>query len=409
MTVTFLEATTAQTKQEIITDTLAHAAEEGVDVAGFDDFSPNRSQYELGARAMAAEQAIRVQLANAGFLTTAALAGDDFFDQALTWYDLTNGYGGKGRIPATYAVWLLPVKCDANNGPYPLGVNSHELTAQAIDGTYFQSTNASAVTLPTGQTTMVEFTCLTIGTIGNQTIGNINHFVTAFPGLTISSIVTPEVVTRARDQESTTEATRRALGKWGTLGAGWTRTSFDYLIPLYAPTVTRWLVRDDNPNGPGTIEVVMANAGGASTTDENDDVYDGLSAPGTMTLGTGGLSVISATLVTIPVVGSIASNGTNPNLLVNAKAALDILRTAFPIGGDEDGLVQLDLIEAVLMGGAWPASAPLTIAGPSGTVSTFILPGFGGAKSVTLSAPAGDTALSLAEVITFTYGSLVIS
>jgi hypothetical protein len=393
MTTTYAEATTARTAAEILTENLDAAAAEGVNVAGFDTFSPTRAQFEIEARAMAAAEGIRVKLAQAGYLTTAALAGEDFFDEAITFYDLDNGYGGKGRIPATYATWSIPIVCDANNGPYTIATNSHELIAQADDGTLYQSTNVSPVDLPTGTTTFVQFTATTLGTVGNQTPGAIGHLVVAAPGLTISTIVTHVQTVFARDKETTTEATRRALGKWATLGAGWTRDAFDYLIPLFAPTVTRWLVRDDNPNGPGTIEVVLANAGGPSTSDENTAVLAGLGSAAKMTLGTGGLSVISAVTKTVSITGTIYSDGTNQFLLANCINNLQFLARNFPIGGDEDNFLRVALVIEVAMGGE---------------VAAYDTPGFSGAKNFAFGGgyPA-DEPIAADEVVVFTYGSLV--
>jgi hypothetical protein len=390
---TYAEATTARTKAEILSTNLDAAADEGVNVAGFDNFSPTRAQFEIEARAMAAEEGIRVQLAQAGYLATAPLAGEDFFDQALTWYDLDNGFGGKGRIPATYAVWSLPIVCDATNGPYTLAANSKALIAQALDGTLYESTNESAVTLATSSTTYVRFTATTIGTAGNQTAGNIGHLVVAEPGLTISSIATHAQAVFARDKETTTEATRRALGKWATLGAGWTRDAFDYLIPLFAPEVTRWIVLDDNPNGPGTIEVVMANANGPSSPAENAAVLAGLGSAAKMTLGTGGLSVISATPKIIPVAATIYGDGTNPDLLTDCIANLEAFERAFPIGGDEDHYLRIALIVEVAMGAE---------------VAAYGVPGFPGATNFVFDGGyPSDALMASSEVLSFNYAGLV--
>ncbi len=408
-TTTYTDATTAQTKAEILADGLQHASDNGVNVAGFDDASPQRAMFELNARAIEAEQKIRVKLAQAGFLTTAALAGESFFDEALTWYDLDNGFGGKGRIPATQTIWAFKVTLTAGNPSITIGANTSELVAQANDGTLFTSFNVVPVTIGPGGTRLVQFNCNVLGTVGNQSAGNVVHLVVGHPGLSVSNAPGAFVILAARDKETTDDATLRAVAKWSTLGAGWTRASFDYLIPTLVPTITRWLTRDDNPNGPGTIEVVLANAAGASTSLENAAALAGLGAPGVMTLGTGGLYVVSATENTVTVTGAIAGDGTNPSLLANAKSALDIVRGKFPIGGDSDGLLRLDLLTAILMGGAWPASAPLKISGPSGTVASIVLPGFGGAKSVTLSAPATDPTFSLTDVMLFDYTGLVVA
>ena len=407
MTTTWAQATTARTAPVILAANLATAASNGVNVAGFDDTAPQRAIFEIDARALSAEEQLRVALAQSGFITTAHLAGDDFVDQALSWFDLDNGQGGKGRFPASRAVWTLRLT-NASSGPYTLSTAQSEYVAQADDGTYFESAPLAAVQIPAGATVSARFVATAAGTSGNQNPGNVTHLAVGRPGLWVTNASPATLDTAARDQETNAEAIARALGRWSTLGAGWTRASFDYLVPQAAPTLTRWLVLG-NTVGAGSIEVVLANAAGPSTAPENAAVLAYLGRPDVMTLGTGGLYASSATTKTVVVVGSIVGDGTNGALLANAKAALDILARGFPVGGDEDGLLPLDLLKAILMGGAWPAEKPLTITGPRGTVSSFVLPGFTGAKSLALSSPTANAAFALTDVLAFAYTALFVS
>ena len=96
------------------------------------------------------------------------------------------------------------------------------------------------------------------------------------------------------------------------------------------------------------------------------------------------------------------------NLLANAKSALDVLSSYFPIGGNSDGLITRSLLIAVIMGGAWPASAPLIITSPGGQVVTIVLPGFTGALGLTLATPAADVAFANQDLMTITYAGLVL-
>ena len=398
---TWAEATTATPTATIRTTNLALAAALGVDVTGWDDLSPDRATFEIEARALNAEQQIRVLLAYSGFLETAALAGDSFFDQAMTWFD-------EVRIPALATVWNLRVACAASAGPYTIAGGSGALTASADDGTLFRSSNASSVVIPSGGTVDLQFTCTTPGVIGNQNPGNITHLVIGLPGIAVSNNSPAAIVTSGRAIETPQAATVRVKGKWGTLGAGWTATSFDYLIPRATPTVTRWLVDTANPGGPGKIKVVQGTTAGPSTAPENASTLAALTAPAVMSLGSGGLSVVSASALTVAVAGTLHGDGTNPNLLANAKSALDVLSSYFPIGGNSDGLITRSLLIAVIMGGAWPASAPLIITSPGGQVVTIVLPGFTGALGLTLATPAADVAFANQDLMTITYAGLVL-
>lgn len=398
---TWNQATTAETTADIRTANLALAESLGVDVTGWDDFSPDRATFEIDARALHAEQEIRVLLAYSGFLETAALAGDTFFDQAITWFD-------EVRIPALATVWTLRVSCPTTAGPYTIAGGSKALIAAADDGTLFQSSNDTNVKIPSGSTVSLSFTCLTAGVIGNQNPGNITHLVVGLPGLAVTNNSPAAIVTAGRAIETTQAATVRVKGKWGTLGAGWTSTSFDYLIPRATPTVTRWLVDTSNAGGPGKIKVVQGTASGPSSAPENASTLAALTAPAVMSLGSGGLSVVSASDLTIAVAGVLHGDGTNPNLLANAKSALDVLSAYFPIGGNADGLMPQSLLIAVIMGGAWPASAPLIITSPAGQVVTIVLPGFTGALSLALATPAADVPFANQDLMTIAHGGLVL-
>lgn len=399
---TYLQATTARTEAVILTASLAQAATNGVTVAGFDDSSPQRAIFATDARALAAAEALRVVLAKAGYLTTSPLAGDSFVDQALSWFN-------EVRIPASKAVWTLKLT-NAGATPYTLTTAPGEYIAQADDGTYFESAPGANVTIPAGSTgTLARFVATLAGTSGNQNSGNVTHLAVGRPGLAITNASPATLDTAGRDAETNAEAVTRCLGKWATLGAGWTRASFDYLIPTSAATVTRWLVRTDNPTGPGTIQCVLANAAGPATAPEIAAVLAYLGRSDVMTLGTGGLSVIPATTQTVTVAGSIVGDGSNTSLLANAKSALDVLVAKFPVGGDADSRLTFDLLKAILMGGAWPSTAPLRITGPTGAVTSIVLPGFTGAKSLALSSPASNVSFALTDALAFVYSALAVS
>jgi hypothetical protein len=384
---TYIEATTARTAATIRTANLALAASLGVNIAGFDDTAPQRAIFETDARALEAEEAIRVKLAQAGFLTKAALAGEDFFDEALTWFDLV-------RIPANKAVWTLKLTCEATAGPYSLTTATGEYVAQADDGTYFESTPIANATLAAGSTLLVRFTSTATGTSGNQTPGNITHLVVGRPGVTVTNASPATLDTSARNRETTAAATLRALGRWGTLGAGWTRASFDYLVPTLASAVTRWKLDDANPYGPGSVALLAANAAGTLTVDDTALLVAGLGSASVKPLGSGLFVVAAPSILTVVVTGTLYGDGTNVTLLTDAKRALAFIAEACDIGGVGDTLtLDLAVVLGALMGGAYPA---------------FDVPGFLGATGLTLAAPAADIAFAANEVLIFDTTGLVL-
>lgn len=392
--VTFAEARTITTSAVARTSLLARLVANGSTINGWPDSSPQRAFLEGNASAISYATEVRAAIAALASPETAILAGDDWVDEVMAWFDLSNGYGGKGRIPATKAVWDVPLIVSAGAAPLTID-NTSRIQLMAQGGQIFECTQASAVVLNAASTYqgVVRFTARLVGTAaGNVAPGQIAKIISGPAGLSIDSGETQVLVTAARNVETSAAFIARGLGRWATLGPAWTETSFDYWIPLLAPTLTRWRVNTANPFGPGTIGIVLANAAGPATTDERNAVYDGLTAPGVFTLGSGGLTVASATTITAVIAGTISGDGSNPTLLADAKAALDVLESVYPIGGI-NGRLDFALLLGVLSGGAYPA---------------YGVEGFGGFTSSAITTPAGVdiTGIGNTSIVLFTDGGL---
>ncbi|HEV8462080.1 MAG TPA: baseplate J/gp47 family protein [Gaiellaceae bacterium] len=379
----FADALTARDPETIREQMLSDAATEGADVAGFDAMSITTAQFSLDARAQSMAEQLRVVLVKAGLPHLAKDSGSDWVDQVCF------GFYQEKRIPALPAVWSWTVTCSAHAGPYTLAPESRELVAVADDGTLFENTNPEAVVIPSGGSAPVQFTCRTPGIVGNQLAGAVTRFVAKKPGLRITNVGGTSV-TGGRDAESDDQYIARCFGKWAVLGAGYTRAAFNYLIPLYAPTVTRWFVRDDNPFGPGTVGVWLANAAGPASDGEVAAVLAGLTARDRQPLGTSTVRVLKATAHVIMVVGTIFNDGTNAAILGDAVDALGLLSSQWDLGQT----MPVELVTGVLMGGRFDA---------------FKVPGFTGATDVDLTSPIADTDLLPFEVLQFNVAGLVTS
>lgn len=367
---TFAEATTAQTEQAIYLGLLADMEGLLVNVAGFGPFSTNQAMPRLLSKALAAEQALRVKLVNAGFLDRAALAGDDFLDAlALGWFNET-------RIPALAAVWDLAITGAPGAIGYTIGRSSKELTAQGQDGglgaPLYQNTNADLVTLVAGAATLCRFTCLTAGTIGNQLSGGIAEFVVGKPGYTVTNAAPGGLVTAGREKEGNAAFVLRLKGKWSVLAAGWTRASFAYRLGISAPSITRSKLLDAGPYGPGTVGAILASPAGAATATELAAVAADFGADDVKALGSSGFTPSAASLYTVVVSGTLTCSA--PTLLL-AKAALAQLERVYPIGAI-DGELDLALVLGILVGGAYPE---------------WGIAGFPGVSDSAITAPLVDT------------------
>jgi uncharacterized phage protein gp47/JayE len=88
-------------------------------------------------------------------------------------------------------------------------------------------------------------------------------------------------------------------------------------------------VRDDNPNGPGSVDVYLANPVGPASPAEVKAVRAYLAS--LKALGTGPLRCFPATLLKVPLVASLR-NATNPNAIPEAIQRLVALQSDYPLG-----------------------------------------------------------------------------
>jgi hypothetical protein len=392
---TWLEARTKKTIPEERDAMLASCVAQGCTVNGWPATAPQRAMVEGNASALAYETSLRADLASTASPTTAKAAGSSWVDAAMSWFDLDNSTGGKGRILASKAAWDIPMIVAVAAAPITVD-NTSTVQVQAADGTIFEASQVSKVTLNAASSYKgtVRFLARKAGTEGNVAPGQIVKVLAAPAGLTLDLTGTQVLVTSARDAETDDAYVTRGLGRWGTLGAGWTDTSFDYLIPRFAPTVTGWRVRSDNPLGPGTLQIVMRNAAGGSTSGENASVLAGLGNSSVFPKGSGGLSVVSASTLTITPSAAISSNGTNLSLLNAAIRALGILSANFPIGGDKDGLLPLELMRLAMIGAGF---------------ADYSVPGFAGATNVALAFPIGDVVMGASDIVVFNTSGIVLA
>jgi predicted secreted protein len=385
-------ATAAQAR-EVLLSFFAQAT-----VRGWSASAPQRALIEGNAAAVAYETQLRAALAATASPNTAKAAGSTWVDAVMEWFDLDDGTGGKGRIKATKATWEVPLVVTASAAPLTIGPGT-TVQLQAEDGTIFEFSQDSTQTLNAASSyrQVVRFTARKAGTTGNVNSGQITKVISGPAGLAVDLDGTQVLVDAARDAETDDQYIKRGLGRWGTLSvAGWTASSYDFLIPTAAPNVTRWKVEDDNPLGPGTTRVTLARAAGPASSGDVAAVDAYLANRSRKTLGNPPTIARAATTATVVLTGTVFSDGSNGNLLGDVNAALAILRSAFPIGGLESnpGKLELELLIGVLIGGAF---------------EEYGIPGFRGAsKRLLLSSPATDVSIGISDVLAFDTSGLEV-
>ncbi len=377
---------------------LAELAASGSNVSGWSDGAPQRAFLEGEARALSAESDLRAAIASTASVDLVIAAGPSWVDAMMTWYRIT-------RIPASYAVWQVPLQITVALGTLTINAAS-AIQLQSQSGVVYTCTQASAVVINAGTSYKgtAQFTARTAGTAGNVSGTTINKVILGPAGLSVDLGGTFTETSVARNAEGDADFIVHGLGKWARLGAGWTLPAFDYLIPFYGNNsanlnVTRWYVDDSNPNGPGTIQVYLANAAGAATGPEVAAVDAGLNSPSVKPLGTGAATVVAATDHALVITATILTSGANPSVGTQAEDVLVTkLSPAFPIG---PATLEPDLVRELLMGAA---VGTVTIAtAPGETEQIYIgAPGFSSVIAVTALSLVVPEAVALGEVLTIT-------
>jgi len=375
--ITITDATTLQ--GQLTTD----LADEGVTVTGFSPTSAARGLIALDARALAYEQAVRAEV-----VRSVLLENPDNRDAA--WIDRkVVGFFRVTRLEETRAVHVFTLtNQSATGGPYTIkaagsGGPGASIEAQAANGVRFRNITGGVLQAGIGQELVLEFEALTAGLAGNIGPGEIFKILGgAVPGVEISTLP-DSIIQAARDRETNSQYVNRALGRWGTLAAGGHPTAVEFRILSGVETITKIGVRDDNPNGPGSVDVYLANAAGPATLDECTDAAAvfGPYEP----LGSRGLwRYLPAIAKTVAVTGTIELDGTNANAIANAESALALLVAQWPMQAGK----KLDekLVGGIVRGGEF---------------EEYLIPGFRGVADADLSSPVDDTILDVAEVLVF--------
>jgi hypothetical protein len=329
------------------------------------------------ARAIAYEQAVRAEIAKSVLLVDPNQRDQAWIDRKL------EGFFSTTRLLETKAVHAFTlVNQSATGGPHTIAAD-RKLRASSETGIEFVNVSGGTLLPGIGETCTILFEAAKPGLSGNIGPGEIYKILGgALPGVSITN-PPGSLVTAARARETNAEYVSRTLGRWGTLAAGGHPSAVTYRILSGVETLTKLGVRDDNPNGPGTVDVFLANAAGPATINECNAakaVFGPYEPLGSRNLW----RYLPAIAKQVVVTATIELDGTNQNAIADATAALILLQAQFPMKAG----AKLDesLIRGILSGGAY---------------EKLFLPGFIGVKDVDMTSPLDDTILDMAEVIVF--------
>lgn len=154
---------------------------------------------------------------------------------------------------------------DVGGGPHVIGAGGLIVTDD--DARKFQSTEA--VTVPLNGSATVAVRADAVGARFNIPSGTTLRLVTDFPGLTATN--PPQVGTETwistagTDEEDEDSLYLRAIGQWDELSIATPSGYYASKLRKQVPTLTKILVREDNPLGPGSCELILATGAGPAS------------------------------------------------------------------------------------------------------------------------------------------------
>ncbi len=241
------------------------------------------------------------------------------------------------RFPATFAQGQIVLQVSLGNGPYTI-TPGQVIVQESIAKHRYLSTNPANVTLAGGPSnTIVPFIAENSGSAFNvgPTTGLI--LVTPLPGVTASFYVPSGsnswLTTQGTDEETDASLQSRCRAKWGTVG--FLKPSDGYLfLAINTPGVgtkpTKTVVRDDNPRGPGTVDVWLAAGDGPIPTADETLVRNYLLS---LANPTADLQVENATSVTVNVSATLYYSSAFATAVAAATDGIIGLIQSMPIGG----------------------------------------------------------------------------
>lgn len=184
------------------------------------------------------------------------LAEDNgWLDLAASWYEVE-------RYQAERTVGTITLT-DAGGGPHVIAVGS--VVVQSDSGLYYRNTTGGTLLL--NDELDLEFRAEAAGEASNVPGGTISTLITSLSTVTVANAA-DWITTPGRDLERAEDLITRCKAKWGTLGTGSPALALESWAMEAAPAVTKVTVRDDNPIGNATAQVVLATgAGPASAVD----------------------------------------------------------------------------------------------------------------------------------------------
>lgn len=337
---------------------LAQLDAAGFPVTAWQDSGAARSFVEAQAAMAASASASIAAVAAQSFLSSAE---DDYLTA------LASSHYDEARNPGVRAVLTMLL---SNSSGSNITVAAEEIVLSAANGQTF--VNVAGFTINNGISDEAhDFRSEQADSDANIPAQELT-LVTPFAGLTAEYAGT--AVTIAADEESDASLRERCRTKWGTLRVTKIRDGLTNLARAAAPAVVSVGIDDQNPRGPGTVDVYLA---GENATAGSGDVATVQAAIDQaffgQTSGNDGPLIICYPAPThlVDLVAAVYYSGDSNTILAAAQSAFAALVASTPIGGFDfspgpSNVILLAQILAALQAVPGVVSAQVTDPGVSG-------------------------------------------
>jgi uncharacterized phage protein gp47/JayE len=366
---TLAELTAGKTYEEMrqqLFDELA-AADPPFPVTSWREGDVARTLVEIDAKSLSELSLLVAAIAAGGFRTTAKGAWLKLLAREVYGIEFNAAQVTAGAVVLTDA-----------GGAGPFTVAPGQLWFASASGLRFQSANTENLTLPQGGTLSVPVRAESPGAAYNVANGSITSMLTPLPGVTCANPAGGGgtwITAQGVDEESDAALAARCAARWPELGSGSPAASYDLWArsePTKGSQVTRTNIVPDaaGPNGGGVL-VYLAGPSGPVAGDVVAAVQAYIAARAPLCVVP---SIASATGLVVTVTATLYGKAQHQTAATAAALlALQALIAATPVGGK---LYRAAIFEALM--------------GPAGI------------ENVAISAPAGDTTLTAAQVATLT-------
>jgi uncharacterized phage protein gp47/JayE len=388
MSLTVQQLLTPTSESQAFDEAIAILQSLGFNATSWQPGTRPRTIVQLIARLQASLSLTIVQIVEGGFLATASGPFLDLLGESH--YQLE-------RVEAVATEGAMRLTSSATAPPHTIAAGQLQIattaTQELATATYRSLTGG---TLNPGSTLDIDVAAEVAGAAGNISSSQPLYMWTPLVGVTVANPADPTsgtwITEVGIDEESDERYRDRCASRWSTLSYAATEGAYRNWALEASSSVTRVRVRDDNPYGPGTVEVILATSVGSVSDGVRQTVEDYIN--GTDGVGRRPLNdvlTVSKALVTaIGPVGTIyvlTGNQSETNDS-SVAAALDAYLGALPIGG---------VIIPPASTGSVPRSQLIAL-----------LQNLTGVLSVNLSVPALDIELGINEVVTGIYSNLSV-